>query len=132
MHARVTQNTKVHWGGQAALVGLTGRQRPPVVAALELFKEPEAVQSVEAKFADGVLQPLDALDPDEGQAVMVSMDDRPPSRRPGRGIRAAAGAWKGTHDPERLKRDIYAGRLDRCHSCARSGSVAATYVGWIS
>lgn len=69
------------------------------------------MHTVRARFANGVLEPLEALDLDEGQEVTVSIDDWALSKRPRRGMRAAAGAWKGTHDPERLKREIYAARL---------------------
>lgn len=69
------------------------------------------MHTVRARFANGVLEPLEALDLDEGQEVTVSIDDRTSRKRPRRGMRAAAGAWKGTHDPERLKREIYAARL---------------------
>ena len=69
------------------------------------------MHTVRARFANGVLEPLEALDLDEGQEVTVSIDDQTLPSRQGRGMRAAAGAWKGTHDPERLKREIYAARL---------------------
>jgi len=69
------------------------------------------MHTVRARFANGVLEPLEALGLDEGQEVTVSIDDRTSPKRPRRGMRAAAGAWKGTHDPERLKREIYAARL---------------------
>ena len=69
------------------------------------------MRTVTVRFANGVLEPLEALDLDEGQEVTVSIDDGLPPSRPGRGMRAAAGAWKGTHDPDKLKRDIYAARL---------------------
>ncbi len=67
------------------------------------------MHTVRARFANGVLELLETLDLDEGREVTVSIDERTPSRL-GRGMRAAAGAWKGTHDPERLKREIYAAR----------------------
>lgn len=69
------------------------------------------MHTVRAKFANGVLEPLEALDLDEGQEVTVSIDDRTSPKRPRQGMRAAAGAWKVTHDPERLKREIYSARL---------------------
>ena len=68
------------------------------------------MRTVTVRFANGVLEPLEALALDEGQEVTVSIDDGLPPSRPGRGMRAAAGAWKGTHDPDKLKRDIYAAR----------------------
>ncbi len=69
------------------------------------------MHTVRARFANGVLEPLEALDLDEGQEVTVSIDDRTSPKHSRRGMRAAAGAWKGTHDPERLKREIYAARV---------------------
>lgn len=69
------------------------------------------MQTVKARFANGVLEPLDALDLEEGQEVVVSVAAQHPVGHTGRGMRAAAGAWKGTHDPEKLKRVIYAARL---------------------
>ncbi len=69
------------------------------------------MHTVRARFANGVLEPLEALDLDEGQEVTVSIDHQTLPSHQGRGMRAAAGAWKGTHDPERLKREIYAARL---------------------
>ena len=70
--------------------------------------------TVRARFANGVLGPLELLDLEEGQEVMVSIDDRPPPSRAGRGMRAAAGAWKGAYDLGKLKWGIYAARLARC------------------
>ena len=69
------------------------------------------MRTVTVRFANGVLEPLEALDLDEGQEVTVSIDERTPPSRRERGMRAAAGAWKGTHDPDKSKRDIYAARL---------------------
>ena len=76
--------------------------------------------TVEAKFYNGVLRLLDVLELEEGQEVMVSIDGRQPPRRAGRGTRAAAGVWKGTHDPEKLKRDIYAVRQRTCPAVGRT------------
>lgn len=90
-------------------VGFSGPQQPLVGAALGRFKGRETMHTVRATYANGVLEPLETLDLDEGQEVTVSIDERTPSR-PGRGMRAAAGAWKGTHDPERLKREIRSAR----------------------
>ena len=87
------------------------RAGQPVRAAVWRLKGRNVMHTVRARFANGVLEPLEALDLDEGQEVTVSIDDRTSRKRPRRGMRAAAGAWKGTHDPERLKREIYAARL---------------------
>jgi predicted DNA-binding antitoxin AbrB/MazE fold protein len=85
------------------------RLNPLVGAAPGRFREWETMHTIRARFARGALKPLETLDLDEGQEVTVSIVDRTPTH-PGRGMRAAAGAWKGTHDPERLKREIYAAR----------------------
>ena len=77
----------------------------------EAQKEPDMIASVKAKFSNGVLTPLEPLDLDEGEEVLVSIED---TRSPERGVRAlrtAAGAWKGTHDPDELLRNIYSDRL---------------------
>ena len=69
------------------------------------------ITSVKARFSNGVLTPLDPLDLEEGEEVMVSIED---ARSPERGIRAlqaVAGAWRGTHDPEELLDNIYSDRL---------------------
>lgn len=47
----------------------------------------------------------------EGDEVRVIIPDRAKGKRVIEALRATAGAWKGTHDPEELKRDIYADRL---------------------
>lgn len=87
------------------------RAGTPVSVAVGRLKGRRVVHTVRARFANGVLEPLEALDLDEGHEVTVSIDDRASPKRPPRGMRAAAGAWKGAHDPERLKRQIYAARL---------------------
>ena len=53
------------------------------------------MHTVRVRFANGVLKPLEALDLDEGQEVTVSINDGTSHKRRGRGMRAAAGAWKG-------------------------------------
>ena len=74
------------------------------------------MRTVSARVANGVLEPPDALELDEEREVVLSSDDRPPTDRGGRGIRAADGAWKETYDSQQLKRDIYAARLAKCRS----------------
>ena len=67
--------------------------------------------SVKARFSNGVLTPLEPLNLEEGEEVMVSIADSPPPDEAIRALRAAAGAWKGTHDPDQLLQDIYSDRL---------------------
>ena len=69
------------------------------------------ITNVRARFSEGVLSPLEPLDLEEGAEVTVSIEDAPSSDRPVRALRATAGAWKGRHDPEELKRVIYEARL---------------------
>lgn len=69
------------------------------------------MRTARARFASGVPEPLLRLDLDEGQEVVPSIEGGPPMDRAGQGMRAAAIVWKGTHDPEKVKRDIYEARL---------------------
>ena len=66
-------------------------------------------QTVRARYADGALRPLEALDLNEGDEVLISVDDCEPSGRPVDG-NMGAGGWVGLVDAEQLKRDIYASR----------------------
>ena len=66
-------------------------------------------QTVRARYAAGVLLPLEALDLNEGDEVLISVDDCEPSGRPVDG-NMGAGGWAGLVDAEQLKRDIYASR----------------------
>lgn len=70
------------------------------------------MRNIKAKFFDGVLIPQERLDLKEGADVVIAITASPPDR-PLEALRATAGAWKGTHDPEALKRAIYAGRRTR-------------------
>ena len=88
--------------------------------------------TVKARFANGVLQPLERLGLEEGQEVILSIDHRSPAGRLGRGMRAAADAWKGTHDPAKLKRDIFAARLGRHRTCASCNTVPLISCGLVS
>lgn len=71
------------------------------------------IANVRARYANGVLTPLEPLDLEEGAVVSVSVEaaaaggEDQVSNAPMR----AVGAWKGTHDPEVLLRNIYADRL---------------------
>ena len=66
-------------------------------------------QTVRARYADGVLLPLEALDLNEGDEVLISVGALKPSKRPVDGD-MGAGGWAGLVDTEQLKRDIYASR----------------------
>ena len=62
------------------------------------------LRTIRARFTDGALKPLERLDLEEGAEVTVSIGDDPPSDKSIQALRATAGAWKGKHDPEELKR----------------------------
>lgn len=70
-------------------------------------------KKLRAKVANGVLVPLDELDLEEGAEITLSIDDKPELSLEERieKMKSAAGAWKGKHDPEELKRMIYASRI---------------------
>ena len=73
------------------------------------------IANVRARYTNGALVPLEPLDLEEGAVVSVSVSveaaaaggEDQVSNAPMR----AVGAWKGTHDPEVLLRNIYADRL---------------------
>ena len=69
------------------------------------------VKEIRAKFSGGVIRPLEDIDLEEGQEVVVTISEL----RKGKGMRDAllstAGGWKDLVDAERLKTDIYADRL---------------------
>ena len=69
------------------------------------------IAKVKARYADGVLTPLEPLDIDEGAEVTVSVEG-PSARLESRtGILAAAGGWAGQGDWEEFIRMIYEARL---------------------
>ena len=83
-------------------------------------------QTVRARYAAGVLLPLEALDLNEGDEVLISVDGCEPSGQPVDG-NMGAGGWAGLVDAEQLKRDIYASRqvqtrtfLSRAHRHPRA------------
>ena len=79
-------------------------------------------KTVKVRFADGVLTPLEPLDLVESE-YRVTLDDAPAagssapvalapeSDAAEAAFQNALGAWRGTHDPEELIRQIYADRL---------------------
>ena len=69
------------------------------------------IANVKARFSKGVLTPLEPLDLEEGQEVMVSIEDVPPTDRRLEALRASAGGWEGGRDPEELKRMLYEARV---------------------
>ena len=66
-------------------------------------------QTVRARYTGGALHLLEALDLNEGDEVLISVDVCEPSGQPADGD-MGAGGWAGLVDAEQLKRDIYASR----------------------
>ena len=70
-------------------------------------------RTVRARYRNGVLEPLDAIDLTEDEEVLLTLNDQhwPPQ---GKGkLSDLAGAWADQFDdPEQLIRDIYQARID--------------------
>ncbi len=71
------------------------------------------IVKVKARFSKGVLTPLEPLNLEEGEEVMVSIDTKPQLSYEERLkiTMSAAGGWVGSHDPEELKRMLYQARI---------------------
>ena len=71
-------------------------------------------KKLRAKFANGVLKPLDKLDLEEGAEVTVSIDDEPELTAEERIeiLKSVAGAWEGNSEYwERTKEMLYESRI---------------------
>jgi predicted DNA-binding antitoxin AbrB/MazE fold protein len=66
--------------------------------------------TIRARFANGVLEPLERLDVPEGEVLTITII-RLSVNEGGGGLERSAGGWKGLIDAEELKRNIYADRL---------------------
>ena len=72
------------------------------------------LDSVRARYSKGAIMPLEPLDIEEGASLWINIQVESGASRAERSrkaLRAAAGGWKGTHDPDDLIRDIYEARL---------------------
>ena len=69
--------------------------------------------NVRAVYKDGALTPLGYVDIEDGEVVSLTIEVESKLSKEERRKRSqsAAGAWKGKHDPEELKRMIYASRI---------------------
>ena len=68
-------------------------------------------KEIRGRFSKGKIEPLEKVDLEEGAEVTVIIPDRARGKAAIQALRATAGAWKGTHDPVELKRNIYENRL---------------------
>ena len=72
------------------------------------------INGVKATYSNGAIVPLKPLDIEEGANLSVSVEVESQASRAERGLnalRATAGGWKGTRDPDELIRVIYEARL---------------------
>ena len=69
--------------------------------------------NVRAVYKDGALTPLGHVDVEDGEVVTLTIEvEENLSREERRKIsQSAAGAWRGKHDPEELKRKLRSPRL---------------------
>ena len=71
------------------------------------------IRSVRARYRNGVLEPLDALDLAEDQEVLLTLDDQRWPASDKEGLSKSAGVWAGQFDDyKQLIRDIYQARID--------------------
>ncbi len=69
------------------------------------------IQSVTAKYEDGVLKPLKALDLAEGDVVVVTVSGRRLTTKDVEASRSSAGAWGTKEAADKLIREIYEARI---------------------
>ena len=68
-------------------------------------------RSVRATYRDGVLEPSEDLDLDDGAVVVVTISGRRVTEEDLELMRSSFGAWKGKIDAEQLISEIYEARL---------------------
>lgn len=69
------------------------------------------VQSVKATYRNGVLEPLEELDLEDGESVVVTISGRRITERDLETMRSSFGSWRGRVDAEKLIREIYEARI---------------------
>lgn len=62
------------------------------------------MRQIRARFSDGVLKPLEELDIQEGQEVMIAVEEIPSV--PGDAFERTAGGWKDLVDTDQLLKDF--------------------------
>ena len=71
-------------------------------------------REVKGRFSGGVIELLEEVELEEGYEVIVTIErvvKKVDKERDREEFIASAGGWKGTHDPEELKRIIYESRI---------------------
>ena len=69
--------------------------------------------NIRVVYKNGSLTPLGPVDIEDGEVVSltIEVEDKLSKEERRKISQSAAGAWKGKHDPEELKRMIYASRI---------------------
>ena len=71
-----------------------------------------ALRTIRARYAGGVLEPLEALDLEDGAEVSVAIEEKLPADEAEAAFWRSAGSWKGNHDdPDELIRMLYESRI---------------------
>ena len=68
------------------------------------------VQRMQATYRDGVLEPSESFDLEDGQEVGLSISETDDAPDATKARVETAGSWKGLVDAEQLKRDVYESR----------------------
>jgi len=68
-------------------------------------------KKIKARFKGGIIEPLEKLELEEGEEINITISPLPRRKDVLKALKSTAGAWKGTHDPEELKKNIYFDRL---------------------
>lgn len=69
------------------------------------------IREIKARFSRGRFEPLEKVEMEEGTEVTIAIKEAPSVEDTLSALEATDGAWRGTHDPEELKRNIYTDRL---------------------
>ena len=68
-------------------------------------------REVRGKFIGGAIELLGEVELEEGEEVTLIIKRKIDKKRDREAFLASAGGWKGTHDPEELKRVIHDSRI---------------------
>ncbi|MYD54837.1 MAG: DUF104 domain-containing protein [Chloroflexi bacterium] len=72
-----------------------------------------ATRSVRARYRNGVLEPLEAVDLSEDQEVLLTLDDEQQAPSDQDSLSKSAGVWADMfEDPEQFIKDVYQARID--------------------
>ena len=70
------------------------------------------LKTIKAKYSNGVIEPLEKLDLEEGAKLIVQIQEVKNSEDALKAWEDSFGGWVGLHDPEEFKRMIYQARID--------------------